>query len=195
MWLALQNIYPFSSRFASRAFSACVRYKEVSHNGVLNPLFTRIRVFTSWKLSRVFFFYSPPFSTLCIAPSTPLPSATRNPFCIRSHTLGSKCCRSCSRFSRNDAAYIPHRRIGFSHAATLRNDPTISNREIFAALHSHRAANRFYRILLKEPRESVVARKDILQIKTEVAKSTRSERSAKFIVPLSSIHRDICWLN
>jgi len=38
---------PFLATFRSRAFSACVHKGRFSHNGVLDPLFTRIRVFTS----------------------------------------------------------------------------------------------------------------------------------------------------
>lgn len=68
-----------------------------------------IRSLREASVSRVFFF---PFISSVESHPSPIASPT---FCIRIlSSSNSKCCHSCSRFSRNDVAYIPHRRTGFS---------------------------------------------------------------------------------
>lgn len=105
-----------------------------------------------FSVSRVFSLFIPLVESHSSTIGSPFVS--RFVFNRVSFSSDSKDCRNCSRFSRNDTAYIPHRRTGFSSAPTLRNDPTISERKIFVTSRSHRAANRFYRTLLEESRES-----------------------------------------
>lgn len=121
------------------------------------------------KLPRAFFFHSLVESRLPQVPPSSLSNLTScTPFCIRSQTPGSKCCRSCSRFSRNDAAYILHRRAGFSQQRRrwetiprslfrdIRSSPSPFSPFFFP--FAHRAANRFYGILLGIADERIAKR-------------------------------------
>lgn len=93
--------------FHSRIIRARARYK-VSHN-VLDSLFTRI----PFLVSNAFFSFLLSNRTLHQS-SIVSPFVSRFVFNRIPSSPDSKGCRRCNWFSRNDTAYIPHRRAGFS---------------------------------------------------------------------------------